>query len=148
MIIAYINTEIGPLSITMIDNAVSRIDFVESVDSEIIPSEMICIADELKDYLKGERKDFTFDLFIEGTTFQKQVWSELVNIPYGETRTYKAIAEAIGNPKAVRAVGGANNKNKIPIVIPCHRVIGADGSLTGYAGGVEIKKELLRIEKK
>ncbi len=148
MIRAYINTKIGPLSVTMDGNSVSRIDFIDTVDSEIIPLNMLYIVEELKDYLKGNRKDFTFDLSIKGTTFQKQVWSELIKIPYGETRTYKEIAEAIGNPKAVRAVGGANNKNKIPIVIPCHRVIGADGSLTGYAGGVDIKRELLRIESK
>ena len=81
-----------------------------------------------------------------GTDFQKKVWSALCRIPYGETRSYKDIAEKIGNPKAVRAVGGANNKNRFMIVVPCHRVIGADGSLTGYAGGIDKKIILLRHE--
>ncbi|MDE6110711.1 MAG: methylated-DNA--[protein]-cysteine S-methyltransferase, partial [Eubacterium sp.] len=78
--------------------------------------------------------------------FQLKVWNELCNIPYGETRSYKDIAEKIGNPKAVRAVGGANNKNKLMIIVPCHRVIGANGSLTGYAGGIDVKKILLELE--
>ncbi len=78
--------------------------------------------------------------------FQHKVWNELCNIPYGETRSYKDIARKIRNPRAVRAVGGANNKNKLMIVVPCHRVIGTDGSLTGYAGGIEVKKKLLDLE--
>ncbi len=83
---------------------------------------------------------------MHGTEFQHKVWNELCNIPYGETRSYKDIARKIGNPRAVRAVGGANNKNKLMIVVPCHRVIGTDGSLTGYAGGIEVKKKLLDLE--
>ncbi|MCC8169988.1 MAG: methylated-DNA--[protein]-cysteine S-methyltransferase, partial [Oscillospiraceae bacterium] len=82
-----------------------------------------------------------------GTDFQRRVWSELLKIPYGETRSYGQIAASIGNPKASRAVGSANNKNPIAIVIPCHRVIGANGSLTGYAGGLDIKSFLLETEK-
>ena len=83
---------------------------------------------------------------MHGTEFQHKVWNELCNTPYGETRSYKDIARKIGNPRAVRAVGGANNKNKLMIVVPCHRVIGTDGSLTGYAGGIEVKKKLLDLE--
>jgi methylated-DNA-[protein]-cysteine S-methyltransferase len=87
-------------------------------------------------------------LLVEGTEFQEKVWKELENIPYGETRTYAQIAEAVGKPKAVRAVGAANNRNTLPIFIPCHRVVGSNGSLTGYSGGLEAKRKLLEIEAK
>ena len=101
----------------------------------------------LSEYLKGERKIFDLPLNPKGTDFQKCVWRALCDIPYGETRTYKQIAEAIGNPKAVRAVGMANNRNPITIIVPCHRVIGANGKLVGYGGGLEMKEFLLRLEK-
>ena len=101
---------------------------------------------QLSEYLKGERKEFDLPLNPKGTDFQKRVWRALCDIPYGETRSYKQIAEAIGNPKAVRAVGMANNRNPITIVVPCHRVIGADGKLVGYGGGLEMKEFLLRLE--
>ena len=102
---------------------------------------------QLSEYLKGERKTFDLPLNPKGTDFQKCVWQALCDIPYGETRTYKQIAEAIGNPKAVRAVGMANNRNPITIIVPCHRVIGANGKLVGYGGGLEMKEFLLRLEK-
>ena len=102
---------------------------------------------QLSEYLKGERKGFDLPLLIKGTTFQQQVWKALLEIPYGETRSYKQIAVAIGNPKAVRAVGMANNRNPLLIVVPCHRVIGADGKLVGYGAGIEKKEFLLRLEK-
>ena len=102
--------------------------------------------EQLKEYFSGIRKSFDLPLEMNGTEFQLKVWNELCNIPYGETRSYKDIAEKIGNPKAVRAVGGANNKNKLMIIVPCHRVIGANGSLTGYAGGIDVKKILLELE--
>ena len=101
---------------------------------------------QLKEYFCGTRKSFDLPLEMKGTDFQKKVWSALCSIPYGETRSYGEIAEMIGNPKAVRAVGGANNKNRFMIIVPCHRVIGADGSLTGYAGGIDVKKKLLELE--
>ena len=101
---------------------------------------------QLSEYLKGERQMFYLPLNPRGTDFQKRVWRALCDIPYGETRSYKQIAEAIGNPKAVRAVGMANNRNPITIVVPCHRVIGADGKLVGYGGGLEMKEFLLRLE--
>ena len=103
---------------------------------------------QLKEYFNGIRKSFDLPFEMHGTEFQKKVWNELRNIPYGETRSYKDIAEKIGNPKAVRAVGGANHKNKLMILAPCHRVIGANGSLTGYAGGMEAKQKLIELEKK
>jgi methylated-DNA-[protein]-cysteine S-methyltransferase len=103
---------------------------------------------QIQEYLNGKRKVFDFPINLEGSEFQKSVWKQLQSIPYGETRTYKEIAIAIGNEKACRAVGMANNKNPIPIVVPCHRVIGANGKLVGYAGGLETKKYLLEIENK
>lgn len=102
---------------------------------------------EIMEYLGGKRKTFSFECELIGTEFQKKVWRELANIPYGETRAYKQIAEAIGNEKAYRAVGSANNKNPIFIVYPCHRVIGTNGKLVGYAGGLDMKEALLRLEK-
>lgn len=102
---------------------------------------------QLKEYLSGKRKNFDIEIEMIGTEFQKKVWKELLNIPYGETRSYKDIAIAIGNGKACRAVGNANNKNPIAIIVPCHRVIGSNGSMTGYAGGLDIKEKLLKIEK-
>ena len=102
---------------------------------------------QLSEYLKGERKGFDLPLLIKGTTFQQQVWKALLEIPYGETRSYKQIAVAIGNPKAVRAVGMANNRNPLLIVVPCHRVIGANGKLVGYGAGIEKKEFLLKLEK-
>ncbi len=103
---------------------------------------------QLFEYLNGKRRDFNLPLLKEGTDFQISVWNELLKIPYGETRSYKDIAIAINNEKAVRAVGMANNRNKIPIVIPCHRVIGSNKKLVGYGGGLEIKEFLLNLEKR
>ena len=101
---------------------------------------------QLDEYFAGKRKKFDIPLNPHGTVFQLSVWKTLQTIPYGKTRSYKHIAQAIGNPKACRAVGLANNKNPIWIIIPCHRVIGADGALTGYGGGLRMKKKLLEIE--
>lgn len=103
---------------------------------------------QIMEYFQGMRRTFTFPYELRGTDFQKKVWHALCDIPYGETRTYKEIAAAVGNPKACRAVGMANNKNPIAIAVPCHRVIGADGKLVGYAGGLDMKETLLQLEKK
>ena len=103
-------------------------------------------SDQLQAYFDGELEEFDLQLAPKGTPFQKRVWRELTRIPYGTTISYLELAERIGNPKAVRACGTANGANPLPIVIPCHRVIGADGSLTGYAGGLEIKEALLTLE--
>ena len=102
---------------------------------------------QLKEYFAGRLQNFKVKMHLEGTDFQLRVWQELQQIPYGKTASYGQIAKQIGNPKACRAVGGANNKNPIPIIIPCHRIIGNDGSLTGFGGGLELKKDLLRLEK-
>ena len=101
---------------------------------------------QLREYMEGRRKKFELPLSIEGTEFQKKVWQELCRIPYGETRTYGQIAALVGNPKAGRAVGMANHKNPISIVVPCHRVIGANQKLVGYGGGLDKKKALLELE--
>lgn len=101
---------------------------------------------QLEEYFARRRKKFDLPLDLVGTAFQKRVWQALLEIPYGEVRTYKQIAQAIGAPKAVRAVGGANNKNKLPIFVPCHRVIGSNGSLVGYRSGLAIKRQLLDLE--
>lgn len=102
---------------------------------------------ELKEYCSGERTNFTIPIKYYGTDFQKSVWDTLVTIPYGETWTYSDIAQAINRPKAVRAVGGAIGANQLLIIVPCHRVIGKDGSLTGFSSGLDIKKRLLKLEK-
>ena len=101
---------------------------------------------QLKAYLAGRLRDFDLPLAPQGTPFQQKVWAALTAIPYGETRSYKQVAEAVGCPKGCRAVGMANNRNPIAIVIPCHRVIGADGALVGYGGGLAVKEVLLRLE--
>lgn len=101
---------------------------------------------ELDEYFRGSRQGFTLPLAPQGTPFQHSVWEALQKIPYGSTCSYGEIAAAIGNPKASRAVGMANNRNPLPIVIPCHRVIGADGRLVGYGGGLDIKRKLLALE--
>lgn len=101
---------------------------------------------QLEEYFAGRRKSFDLALCPEGTPFQRQVWSALQTIPYGETISYKGLAERIGKPKTIRAVGAANGANPIPIIIPCHRVIGHHGSLTGFGGGLPLKKRLLELE--
>jgi methylated-DNA-[protein]-cysteine S-methyltransferase len=101
---------------------------------------------QLAEYFDGRRKEFTLPLDVSGTPFQRAVWNALSTIPFGETRSYAGIASQIGNPKAVRAVGAANSRNPVSIVVPCHRVIGSSGALTGFAGGLDIKAQLLAFE--
>jgi methylated-DNA-[protein]-cysteine S-methyltransferase len=104
------------------------------------------LATQLQNYFAGDLRKFDLPLDFQGTDFQKRVWRELETIPYGETRSYAQIAARIGAPTAVRAVGAANGANPIPIVVPCHRVIGSGGRLTGYGGGLPLKKRLLELE--
>jgi methylated-DNA-[protein]-cysteine S-methyltransferase len=120
----------------------------KNVDPEWRPdtTALVEVVQQLQAYFAGERKTFDLALILEGTDFQKRVWTELRKIPYGETISYKELAEMIGSPKAVRAVGAANGANPIPIIIPCHRVIGNDGSLIGFGGGLPLKKQLLELE--
>ena len=117
-----------------------KADWIES------PEKLKPYRRELEEYFAGKRREFTFPLDLRGTDFQKKCWGALLHIPYGETRSYADIARAIGRPKAVRAVGGANHQNPVAIVVPCHRVIGSGGSLTGYGGGLPLKEKLLQLE--
>jgi len=105
-------------------------------------------AEQLRQYFQGKRKQFSLPLDLEGTDFQKQVLWAVQEVLYGTTQSYKEIAQKIGNPRAVRAVGNANRTNPLPIIIPCHRIIGSDGSMTGYGGGIDLKRKLLEFEKR
>ena len=106
------------------------------------------VIQQLDEYFQGNRTTFDLELAPKGTPFQKSVWKELSNIPFGETINYGELAVRVGNPKASRAVGAANGKNPIPIIVPCHRVIGKNGTLTGFGGGLDVKKQLLELENK
>lgn len=149
---AILNSEVvGRLRVTEDDGFIVKIEFLTE-DEEPETGELTELLEqalmEIDEYLVGERRNFTFPIRLEGTEFQIRVWKALLEIPYGETISYKELAERVDNPNAVRAVGGANNKNKLPIIIPCHRVIGSKGNLVGYAGGIDIKERLLMIERK
>lgn len=144
------DTEIGRIKISEKDGKIIELVFSDYKKENEIEKETELIKKaytQLEEYLSGKRTEFNIEIEMIGTEFQKKVWKELLNIPYGETRSYKDIAIAIGNGKACRAVGNANNKNPIAIIVPCHRVIGSNGSMTGYAGGLYIKEKLLKIEK-
>ena len=146
----YYRSEIGLIEILGTENAILSVGFVDdkSLDNfEIHPCLEECV-EQIDEYFRGERKEFSMNLQLQGTDFQKKVWSQLMKISFGETLSYKDIAASIGNKKAVRAVGNANGKNKIAIIIPCHRVIGSNGRLVGYASGVWRKKWLLLHERK
>lgn len=140
-----IETPIGPLTLQADEAAVTAIRFGAGVAQDASP--LLDAAEaQLREYFAGARRTFDLPLAPRGTAFQQRVWAALRAIPYGETRTYGELAAAIGSPNASRAVGKANHHNPIPIVIPCHRVIGANGTLTGYAGGLEVKRKLLALE--
>lgn len=141
-------TVLGDVTFVEEDGALFVISMKSDHGGKVVETPLIKDAfRQLSEYLIGERKEFDLPIRMRGTEFQKRVWRALLDIPYGETRSYKQIAEAIGNPKGVRAVGMANNRNQLLIVIPCHRVIGASGSLVGYGEGLEMKEFLLRLEK-
>ncbi|HSQ33599.1 MAG TPA: methylated-DNA--[protein]-cysteine S-methyltransferase [Peptostreptococcaceae bacterium] len=144
------NSPLGVIKITGSKDKILSLDFVEDKDyiNEDAPNIHQEAYQQLDEYFKGIRKNFDLDLFFNGTEFQNKVWNELCNIPYGETATYKDMAIRIGNEKACRAVGNANNKNNIGIIIPCHRVIGSNGKLVGYAGELWRKEWLLEHEKR
>ncbi len=146
--IACISTAVGWLKITTENTSVKEILFI---DKEFVANDstlfLVSVINELQEYFAGIRKEFTFHCDPDGTDFQKKVWNELVNIPYGKTVSYLEMARKLGDEKVIRAAASANGKNPIAIVIPCHRVIGTDGSLTGYAGGLPIKEWLLSHEK-
>jgi len=145
--ILLIQTILGPLALEGTERALKAVRF------GTLPADGGCpllelAARELQEYLEGRRMEFDIPLAPDGTDFQRQVWAELRKIPYGETVSYGEIAARTGRPKAARAVGMANHRNPIPILIPCHRVVGAGGALVGYGGGLSIKKKLLELEKR
>ena len=146
---------IGEIFIAQSAKGLTHIRFASSTKPELPLANWKFVNDpesepvnQLKAYFKGTLRDFSLPLDLQGTPFQLKVWEALQKIPYGQTISYSELARRIGKPKAVRAVGGANGKNPIPLVVPCHRVIGSDGSLTGYGSGIHIKSMLLELEKK
>ncbi len=150
---AYLDTPVGRLLLAGTARELRRIEFPRGgagrkpergwVED---PQHFTETARQLRDYFNGRLRKFDLPLNPEGTPFQQSVWRALRHIPYGATRSYGEIAAAIGKPRAVRAVGAANGRNPLPIVIPCHRVIGGDGSLTGFGGGLDVKRALLELE--
>jgi methylated-DNA-[protein]-cysteine S-methyltransferase len=144
---AFINSPLGITKIEGDENGISIIAALsEGEVSSEIPSELKEAVNQLREYFEGNRKEFTFKLNPQGTVFQKKVWKELLNIPFGKTISYLDLAKKLGDVKAIRAAASANGKNPLWIVVPCHRVIGTDGSLTGYAGGLWRKQWLLEHE--
>lgn len=147
---AIYTTIFGEIKISYYNNYIVGLDFVGSNKVERVESLPCTLTDEtvkqLNEYFEGKRKVFTVPIKLFGTNFQLKVWKALCDIPCGQTRSYKDIALHVGNPKAARAVGMANNRNPIAIIVPCHRVIASDGTLGGYAAGLDVKQKLLRIE--
>jgi methylated-DNA-[protein]-cysteine S-methyltransferase len=139
------------LTVFLDEGIIKKINFGRETEDAAMnddPEIGIEVINALDGYFSGLLKEITLPIEPDGTDFQKTVWDKLMEIPYGETKTYSQIAEEIGRPGSARAIGGACNKNPIPLIIPCHRVIGSRGKLTGYAGGIELKKALLEIERK
>ena len=145
---AHLKTPLGVMEICGTPEGISSVSFTELPEVQItnVPDSLASCVDQLHGYFEGRVRDFSVALDPEGTAFQKKVWSQLMSIDYGETSTYLEQTEVLGDPKAIRAVAGANAKNPIAVIIPCHRVIGSDGKLTGYAGGLWRKKWLLEHE--
>ncbi|MGB0788497.1 MAG: methylated-DNA--[protein]-cysteine S-methyltransferase [Marinirhabdus sp.] len=146
---AHLNTPLGTLQITGNAQGVASVVFVEvevEVETPVVSAHIENAKQQLSEYFKGNRKNFQLKLNPQGTPFQKKVWEKLKKIPFGKTVSYLHIAHALGNPKVIRAAAAANGKNPISIIIPCHRVVGSDGSLTGYASGLHRKKWLLAHE--
>lgn len=147
MEIAYIKTPLGTAKITGNDNGIASISILEEgTITKNIPTVLKEAAKQLHDYFNGKRTYFDFELQPQGTEFQQKVWQALLEIPFGKTCSYMELSKKLGDEKAIRAVASANGKNPLWIVVPCHRVIGTDGSLTGYAGGLWRKKWLLEHE--
>ena len=143
------HSPVGELAISFEDGAVTALQrATEPVTVSAATDLTAEVFRQLDEYFAGMRRDFDFPIRLHGTPFQEKVWAALRTIPYGETRSYGDIAAAIGKPKACRAVGMANHRNPICIVVPCHRVIGAGGALVGYGGGLDMKKGLLELERK
>jgi methylated-DNA-[protein]-cysteine S-methyltransferase len=150
---AYYESPIGTIEITGTEAGISGLDFVDIKEEKsgrrpkgAPPKPVADALVQLDGYFRGDRKAFTVKLDLRGTTFQMKVWAKLLQVKFGQTTTYKALAIAVGNPASTRAVGGANHSNPVSIIVPCHRVVGSDGRLTGYGGGLWRKDWLLRHE--
>ena len=145
---AFINTPLGVAKLQCDENGINSISILDGDEklSDILPEALEDAVYQLREYFEGRRTQFSLLLNPQGTDFQKRVWQALEQIPYGKTTSYMELSKTLGDPKAIRAVASANGKNPLWIVIPCHRVIGSDGSLTGYAGGIHRKKWLLEHE--
>ncbi len=150
----YCDSPIGRMLLVGVNGVLEELHFPNSTKRLEIPTEwqeaeasFKETLQQLRQYFAGKRQQFDLPISPQGTPFQERVWQELRKIPYGETASYGTIAQRIGKPKACRAVGMANSKNPIPIIIPCHRIIGKDGSLTGFGGGLPVKKQLLELER-
>ena len=153
----YMDSPVGQLQLVAHDHALVAVKWdnedpkrlrLASLSEHVTHPVLLKTEQQLREYFQGQRQVFDLPLDLDGTLFQQQVWQALQHIPYGQTRSYKEIAEQIGNVKAVRAVGAANGKNPISIIVPCHRVIGASGKLVGFAGGLDYKQTLLSLESK
>lgn len=149
------DSPLGRMLLVGMDGVLEKLHFPNSTERLEIPEDWQDNAAgfrealrQLREYFAAARQEFALPIAPRGTPFQVRVWQELRKIPFGETASYGAIAERIGNPRACRAVGMANSKNPIPIIIPCHRIIGKDGSLTGFGGGLTVKKQLLDLERR
>ena len=144
---AIINSPIGNLSLVEQDNQLVEVEYTENDLTPMPENEIIILAkNQLDEYFAGQRQEFTLPLKPAGTEFQQKVWRELLLIPYGTTISYQEVANRLGDPKCIRAAATANGKNPLAIIIPCHRVIGSSGDMTGYAGGIQRKKDLLTLE--
>lgn len=145
------DTSFGPMALGEEGGAIVRLYLPNSPTPRLISHATPLLAEgerQLTEYFAGKRQGFDLPLDLEGTPFQQKVWRALLGIPYGQTRTYGDIARAVDSPRGFRAVGMANNRNPIPILVPCHRVVGAGGALVGYAGGLELKAALLALERR
>jgi methylated-DNA-[protein]-cysteine S-methyltransferase len=156
MQITHLDSPIGVLTLVASDAGLTHVLFEDQTPEDAgLPADLpeddqhptlAAAAAQLGEYFAGDRKDFELTLDLRGTDFQQDAWRELAKVPYGETRSYGEQAEAIGRPGAFRAVGAANGRNPIPIILPCHRIVGANGDLTGFAGGLDTKRQLLNHE--
>jgi methylated-DNA-[protein]-cysteine S-methyltransferase len=145
---AYLSSKLGVLEVKGDETGLASVGFLDDfeIPSSEMPSELKIAVKQLNEYFEGKRTHFDLKLNPEGSEFQKKVWQQLQKIPFGKTISYQQVANQLGDPKVIRAAASANGKNPIAVIIPCHRVIGSDGSLTGYAGGLHRKKWLLEHE--
>ena len=143
----YFKSPLGMIELSATENGISSLYFVSEAKQKSAQNKILsdCVK-QLEEYFENKRKEFSIPLDMQGTDFQKKVWNELLNIPFGKTISYLQLAKRLGDEKSIRAVGGANGKNPVSIIVPCHRVIGSDGTLVGYGGGLDKKKLLLELE--